>query len=252
MVAMTLLSSAAFRKRATWWLMIGSGLSIVVVLWIGGSAVRQSRRNAQLLAERRADEAANLLASALIRDMQGVQQSVLLSAEWDQFMLDSPYDIETLIASAFARYPYPESFFAWRRLPLERTPVFFSRRDRPPVWMEPDASPNRFPVAVTVDAPIGTPICDRIRLDAARGRRFSVFTTEVQCPVSGGGTAATRMHFVNSLRPCSDSWSIFTGMSALFFGVCRADGAAGPVGERRHICDSRRPRSAGREHTRRQ
>jgi len=149
-------------------------------LWIGGNAVRQSRRNAQLLAERRADEAANLLTSALVRDMQGVQQSVLLSAEWDQFMLDSPYDIETLIASAFARYPYPESFFAWRRLPSERTPVFFSRRDRPPVWMEPDASPNRFPVAVTVDARIGRPICDRIRLDAARGRRFSVFTTEVR------------------------------------------------------------------------
>ena len=52
--------------------------------------------------------------TVLGRDMRGVQATVLASAQWDQFMLDPPFDVRNLAASAFARYPYPESFFAWR------------------------------------------------------------------------------------------------------------------------------------------
>jgi hypothetical protein len=53
----------------------------------------------------------DLLVQALSRDMTGVQQSVLSSPEWRYFNGDRPQDMTSLIASGFARYPYPESFF---------------------------------------------------------------------------------------------------------------------------------------------
>ena len=50
--------------------------------------------------------------------MRGVQSAVLATAQGDQFMLDQPFDVRAIAASAFARYPYPESFFAWRGAPV--------------------------------------------------------------------------------------------------------------------------------------
>ena len=49
--------------------------------------------------------------------MHAVQKSVLASPDWDAFMLDPPYDVGNVVASAFARYPYPESFLAARGVP---------------------------------------------------------------------------------------------------------------------------------------
>ena len=151
------------------------GLAIVGFAWFGYRAVVGWRHSATLLASQRAAEAADRLVTALGRDMRGVQTTVLNSAQWDEFMLDPPYDVRTLAASAFARYPYPESFFAWRRPATPPTVVFLDRSNRRPTWMPGAAPPNRFPVMVEYDPAVAGVLMRRIQRDADGRRRYSVF-----------------------------------------------------------------------------
>jgi signal transduction histidine kinase len=145
--------------------------------WFGYRAVQAWRRSAMLLAEQRASETADRLATVLGRDMRGVQATILASAQWDQFMLDPPFDVRTTAASAFARYPYPESFFAWRGSAGPGSVVFLDRADRRPPWMAGDAGPSRFPVVVEYAPAVATALLNRIGQDAALGRRYSAFET---------------------------------------------------------------------------
>lgn len=62
--------------------------SVVALGWFGYRAVSGWRDSATRLAERRATEAADRLATILSRDMRGVQSAVLATAQGDQFMLD--------------------------------------------------------------------------------------------------------------------------------------------------------------------
>ena len=115
---------------------IGIVASVGAMGWLGYRAIHGWRYSATLLAEQRASETVDRLVTALGRDMRGVQSTVLASAQWDQFMLDSPYNVRNLAASAFARYPYPESFFAWRGVPKPGAVVFLNRADRRPAAVE--------------------------------------------------------------------------------------------------------------------
>jgi hypothetical protein len=120
-----------------------------------------------------------VVGTALTRDMQAVQKLVLSSPDWDVFMLDPPYDIRTVVASAFARYPYPESFFAARGAQTAAGMIFFIRSNRPPAWAPVDAGANRFPVAVRNVPAVAGPIVARMGADAAHRRRFSIFQLQV-------------------------------------------------------------------------
>ena len=55
---------------------------------IGLQASREFQQSSRFLVQRRADEAARLLVTALIRDMRAAQTSVLMSSIWDEFGLD--------------------------------------------------------------------------------------------------------------------------------------------------------------------
>ena len=116
------------------WLALGACSAIVLWSWFNYNAIFEWRRSSALVAERRAAVAAHLLLEAIVRDMRGVQQNVLPSPIWSGFSDLRPYEYSTLVASTFARYPYPESFFVW--LPRLRTSgmVFFNRSDRLPPW----------------------------------------------------------------------------------------------------------------------
>ena len=109
------MTSTAGRNKATrslaGWMAAGVCLSVALLSWFGYRAIRDSQRSSRLLLERRTSDAADLLVMALSRDMRGVHDSMLLSSQWNEAMLDPPYDIGSLVASAFARYPYPESCF---------------------------------------------------------------------------------------------------------------------------------------------
>jgi signal transduction histidine kinase len=157
----------------------GIGVSILVTGWLAYGAVRGWRHSATQLAEQRAAETADRLATVLSRDMRGVQATVLASAQWDQFMLDPPFDVRTTAASAFARYPYPESFFAWKGSTDPESVVFLDRADRRPPWMRGDAGPTRFPVVVEYEPDVAAALLARIRQDADHGRRYSAFETAI-------------------------------------------------------------------------
>ena len=160
-------------------LVAGIGVSILVTGWLAYGAVQGWRHSATLLAEQRAVETADRLATVLSRDMRGVQTTVLASAQWDQFMLDPPFDVRTTAASAFARYPYPESFFAWSSSATPESVVFLDRADRRPPWMAGAAGPSRFPVVVEYEPAVAEALLTRIRQDADVGRRYSAFETTI-------------------------------------------------------------------------
>ena len=161
------------------WMAAGVCVSVALLTWFGYHAIREWQRSSSLLVERRADAAADVVVTALTRDMEAVQKLVLSSPDWDVFMLDPPYDVRTMVASAFARYPYPESFFAARDAQTAAGMIFFIRSNRPPAWAPYDAGANRFPVAVRSVPAVAGPILARLRADAANGRRFSIFQLQV-------------------------------------------------------------------------
>jgi hypothetical protein len=91
-------------------------VATVLLTWFGYRATSEWQHSTRLVAERRAIESLYLLVTALTRDMRGVQTQVLPQLD----LLDShsePYELGDEVANAFARFPYPESFFSWRTGP---------------------------------------------------------------------------------------------------------------------------------------
>jgi len=166
------------RSLATW-MAVGICVSIAVISWSGYRAVREWRRSSALLVERRADEAADLLVTALTHDMRAVQKSVLSSIDWDIFIASSPADLSNIVSSAFARYPYPEAFFAAHDKLSTDSIVFFTRSDRRPNWSPPGERGGRFPVTLQGSPAVSTQLLPRLETDASTGRRFSIFETTI-------------------------------------------------------------------------
>ena len=169
-------SAAVIRATATW-LIVGICAAALTLTWIGYSAGLESRRSAELLVQERAEEMADLLVRALARDMRGVQDYVLRDLHRDQLTLAEPADITDVVATAFARYPYPECFFVWDRGRADG--VFFTRADRSPRWLPHEPSSQPFPVNVVRDARASSLLVDRVRGAAERGRPFGIFETRI-------------------------------------------------------------------------
>ena len=163
------------RSGLAGWLSVGVCVFVVLLSWYGYVAILEWRHSYELLAQRRSQEGADLLLEALVRDMRGVQEAVLTAPEWGRFAMDRPYEMSNLVASRFARYPYPESFFAWTAEAGAPDPVFFNRSDRRPPWMALTTEQARFPVVTEQHAAIGPKVLDRVRKDAERSRRLSAF-----------------------------------------------------------------------------
>jgi signal transduction histidine kinase len=158
-------------------------LLVMLLAWLGWVAVRQWQQSLVLLADRQADDASERFLVEVTQDMQAVQRLVLLSPALDAFTSRDPapdptYGAVNLVASAFARYSYPEAFFLWNRQRADAGPVFFYRRDRPVRW-NPAPDPAPFPVIVDERASVGPPVLQRIQDGAADGRRFVVFEMEI-------------------------------------------------------------------------
>ena len=106
---MNVRSGQRAREAAVAWFLGAAALATILVL-IGFGPIRGWRSSATLLAEGRAAERAELLTLAFARDMRGVQDTILMQATpgetvtWDS-------DFTDLVAGAFARYPYAETFF---------------------------------------------------------------------------------------------------------------------------------------------
>lgn len=167
----------------TWAPRLSIALALIVVMAVaaiasfGYRATREWKLSGLRLVERRAEESADLLVTALGRDMRGVQASVLASRDDTPFTNGPLADVRDQVAAAFARYPYPESFFGWRAGPTPEV-VFFNRANRPPPWVPPYLDTSRYPVALVRDPVIAAPLLNRIQTDLDAGRQYSIFETE--------------------------------------------------------------------------
>ena len=150
-------------------------LSLAALVWLGYGAVTEWQRSAQMLAQRRAEAAADLLVTALTRDMRGVQGSVLSSAQRTHTA-----DVYDLIAGAFARYPYPEVFFESANLTRTDDVTFYGRAERMPRWMPSTPERQRLPVAAVAAPSVGALVAQHLARDVAAGHRYAVFNLDIE------------------------------------------------------------------------
>ena len=148
-------------------------ICIAAIVLVSFRAAEEWQRTAAALAQHRAEAMVNVLVGALMQDMRGVQTTVLSDQQPD-VTESAPAIRYDLIASAFARYPYPDAFFTWTAGQLSGL-LFYTRGDRPPAWLPPHSTPPGLPVETTVDAAIGDRLLTRISIDARIGRRYSTF-----------------------------------------------------------------------------
>ena len=164
------------RRGLADWLPLAISVFVVLLSWYGYRAMLEWRRSYEMLAERRSRESVDLLLKAVVRDMRAVQESVLPSPEWSRLAaVDRPYEINNLVASVFARYPYPESFFTWGADSDASELTFFNRSDRRPPWMGTVTRDAKFPVITERHAAVSRLLLERVRKDALGQRRLSAF-----------------------------------------------------------------------------
>lgn len=181
------------------WVSIGAVASVVALAWLGYRAIAEGQRSAEVIVRRSADAAADLLFTAATRDMRGVQTTVLSRLQLDDEGPAAALDLNAL-ASAFARYPYPEAFFAARMRGTLGPITFYSRADRPPVWLpqiRPDAAfpVVAFPVVTLVQTPIGHRLLERIGRDIRERKTLSAFSQSldgVACQIVAVATYADK------------------------------------------------------------
>ena len=152
------------------WLAALTVAATATLAWTSYQAITAWRLSAAQLADRRAESSVNLLVTALTRDMRAVQTLVLAPA-----ITSSPQALTEQVAGAFARYPYPDVFFAWRRTGRDAGLTFFTRTDRPPSWLAGPEAPG-YESLRTVDNPVlSHEILARLELDASRSSPVAFF-----------------------------------------------------------------------------
>jgi signal transduction histidine kinase len=161
------------------WLAFALCAATVMLAWHDYTTTSAWQKSSGLLLERRADEALELLASAFARDMHGAQANVLAVLSGDELGAAGLHEMLPDAANAFARYPYIESLFAWRRLPPATDVVFFNRAERRPAWALPRMPVAAFPVEVRERAPFSPELVSRLEHEARRGSRTTVFQTTI-------------------------------------------------------------------------
>lgn len=156
-------------------------VATAALLLLGYRATTEWTRTERQLADRRASEKLALLAAALDRDMKGAQLSVLVPINQEQLAGGGPAGLSTLFARAFARFPYPESFFVWSQPSQRRELTYvFNRADRPPPWDTTSGqAAARYPVVTRRDPTALGPLIDEIRRDATHGKRFAAYDMDV-------------------------------------------------------------------------
>src|SRR5688500_8850405 len=88
-------------------------LGIATLLGFGYRATREWQRSSELLMERDTAQSADLLVTAVTRDMRGAHSRVLANRDWGELSLEPLTDTSDQVATALARCRYPESFFSW-------------------------------------------------------------------------------------------------------------------------------------------
>jgi signal transduction histidine kinase len=180
-------------------LTLGLALATAALVWFGYRATREWQRSAAELVEQRVDEVLALLIAAVTRDMKGAQVSVLVPTSYETIAPQLPHDFRETSARAFARFPYPESFFIWKDTDTaDGITYFFNRADRPPAWDLTVPTADPYPVVLVTDP---SPVAELVRQARAlggHGRSFGLVETVI------AGTpyqAVVRLFYARTLRP---------------------------------------------------
>ncbi len=144
-------------RRRSYHVQILAGLLVVatiLLMWFGYRATSEWQRSTRQVLDRRTVEVLYLMVTALSRDMRAVQGQVLpqLSIASNDAGI---YEISDEVAKAFARFPYPDSFFSWTGGPSNEKRVLyaFNRADRPPSWHKSPVQATEFPTTLLKDPP---------------------------------------------------------------------------------------------------
>ncbi len=149
-------------------------LGIATLLGFGYRATREWQRSSEALIARDTEQSADMLVTAVTRDMRGAHSRVLANRDWGELSLESLTDTSAQVATAFARYPYPESFFSWQQS-TDHGVVFFNRANRFPSWMPRPSEAHRYPVALVTNPPGAHALRERVESHAAARFRYAVF-----------------------------------------------------------------------------
>ena len=161
----------------------------VLLMWFGYRATSEWQRSTRLVVDRRTVDALYLMVTALSRDMRAVQSQVLPQ------LVPSTNDAEVSelgdeIAKAFARFPYPESFFSWTagrgsigavydRANDNGSLYVFNRADRPPSWHKGMVPTIEFPATLLKDPAELAQMMHLVHKRAALHARFITFETDI-------------------------------------------------------------------------
>jgi signal transduction histidine kinase len=170
------------RRPIALWFALAAILAVALssLVWLAFRSVAEWQRSTIQLVNQRSEEALTLLSVALSRDMRGVHDSVLAPFNEGALDLGRRYELENLFAQAFARFPYPESFFVWREGDAGRDAAFiFNRVDRQPPWDADRGLTGAYPVVSLPDPPVARDLVLRaIDLGGSR-QRFGSFETSI-------------------------------------------------------------------------
>jgi signal transduction histidine kinase len=177
------------------WLAAFVCAGVLALAWVAHYAADEWTRASSQLVEQRALEAADLVVTALARDMRAAQVSLLDGRDWDSDSLRTPYLMNEAVQSALARYPYPAVFFAWH---LEApAPTFFARSDRRPTWLPDNEEEVTFPIEILSSPADADPLFARLRADMGARQEYSLFDIAI-----GGNRyqVVSRLHYEESSR----------------------------------------------------
>ena len=192
--------------RASSFLTISVFLGIATLLAFGYIFAREWQQGVAIRIAHQNEESADLIIKAITRDMRGAQARILANRDWDAPLpADFTADMTEQVATTFARYPYPESFFIWRG--GHQSMFFFSRTTRLPQWMPAQTPAINSPIAHAVDPPIADEVRRRVVASVDAQRRYVVFNTELAgVPYQ----VIARITYADSLREHLESVSGFT------------------------------------------
>lgn len=155
-------------------------VATILLMWFGYRATSEWQRSTRQVVDRRTIEVLYLMVTALNRDMRGVQSQVLPQLN----PLDNQseaYELGAEVAKAFARFPYPDSFFSWKTEEKRDSVLYvFNRADRPPSWYQGRLETAEFPTTLLKDPPELAGMVHALRKQASLRTHFILFETNIK------------------------------------------------------------------------
>ena len=147
-------------------------IGTISTLWFAYRATQAWQRSTEDSVRARGGELVALLALALRQDMRGGEAYLLQPINLSMLEESSPYDIADRCAGVFARFPYIESFYIWRRgEPTSGDLVVYNRSERLPPWDDAESA-DLYPIVNRSNPPSAVPLISGTWSEAAYDSRF--------------------------------------------------------------------------------